>query len=431
MDLRHLIDKKREGLELSPAEIRDWIAGLVADQYPDYQLSALLMAIVLRGMSLRETVDLTREMARHGSPLPRARGKKRIGKHSTGGVGDMLTFLVGPLVADYGVQVPFMSGRGLGHTGGTIDKLSGIPRIKTALSNAQIQRALRFSGFCIFEQTQNLAPADRRLYALRDASGTVPSIPLIVSSILSKKMQEGLDGLVLDVKYGLGSLMGSLPRARLLAQTLVVVAKALKLKAHAVLSAMDEPLGQWVGNNLEIKGCLEVLQGGGSEDVIRLSAVLSREMLKMALPRAKVPSTAELEKRLGSGKLLQRFLRGLKACGASESGVLNLPAARHRLRVPARRSGWVGRLDAKAIGEAAMHLGAGRKKLGDPIDPSVGIRLWKKRGERVQKNEPLAEIYFNRRTGLSQALAWVESAFQVQSSRPPAKVLWAGMIKNY
>jgi pyrimidine-nucleoside phosphorylase len=431
MDLRTLIHKKRDRLSLSRAEIRDFVEGVVTGAFPDYQISALLMAIVHRGLQFQETVDLTREMAFHGDRLSPPGRAKRVGKHSTGGVGDKTTFLLGPLVASYGVQVPFMSGRSLGHTGGTIDKLSGIVGLNTALSPAKVLHLLKTEGFCIFEQSQNLAPADRRLYALRDASGTVESIPLIVSSILSKKMLESLDGLVLDVKFGGGSFMGPLGRAKKLGKMLLQVAKALKLKATVVYSSMEQPLGQMVGNNLEILECLETLRGQGPQDLADLTVILAREMLAPVLPKTRVPTKLQLMERLTNSELVDPFLHYLGAQGAKMQDKKNLLIAKNALAIRSTRGGWIRDIDAKAIGVASMELGAGRQSLGDSIDPTVGIALMKKRGEAIRRGETLAEVFYRDKKHLKDCRRRIEKAIIMGGQRAQKKPFIAGISKNY
>ncbi len=431
MDLRPLIHKKRRGLSLTGEEIRDFIAGVVAGEIPDFQIAAFLMTIVHLGMDFRETVDLTREMAAHGEILSRHPGRKRVGKHSTGGVGDKTTFILGPLVSHFGPEATFMSGRGLGHTGGTIDKLSGIVGLKTALSPREVRRLLKSRGFCIFEQTPSLVPADRRLYALRDLSGTVESIPLIVSSILSKKIAEGLHGLVLDVKFGSGSLMGSLKHAKDLAKMLLSVARALGLKATAVLTSMEQPLGQMVGNNLEILECLEVLRGHGPEDLNEANYILAREMLRLALPRKRTLDRQTFRELLLSGVLAECFLETLRQQGGNLEHAQSLQLAPRRRAVLAPRGGWIRAVDARIIGEACMELGAGRKGAGEPIDPAVGIWVGKKVGERVRKGEKLLEILYRSESHLKKVLPRLGQAIQISPQKVRPAPLVAGIFKNW
>ncbi|MFO1462459.1 MAG: thymidine phosphorylase [bacterium] len=431
MDLRPLIEKKRRGKALARDELEAFVAAVVAGSTPDYQISALLMAIVLLGLDFRETVDLTRAMARHGETLPRRGKRPRIGKHSTGGVGDKTSFLLGPLVASYGVEVPLMAGRGLGHTGGTIDKLAGIPGFKTELSSARVGKILHGHGFCIFAQSERLSPADRRLYALRDASGTVESLPLIVASILSKKLIEGLDGLVMDVKYGAGSLAGPPHRARALARLLLRVGKQLGLKVCAVLTAMDQPLGQTVGNNLEILECLEVLRGQGPRDLVELTVALAREMLAMALGRGRVPSEPALRERLGSGELLAPFLDWVKAQGGSWQDLSSLGLAPRLFAYRAPKTGYVQEAHARELGLAAMELGAGRRHLEDRIDPGVGICLLKKIGDRVGRGEALADLFYRDPARLRLAQPRLAAAFRIGPSRPAQRSLVKAILKNY
>ncbi|HKY62152.1 MAG TPA: thymidine phosphorylase [bacterium] len=431
MDLRPLIEKKRRGQSHAPEEIRDLVAAVVEGSAVDYQLSAWLMAVVLRGMNEAETVALTQEMARHGQRLPRHPKRRRIGKHSTGGVGDKTSFLLGPLLAAYGLQVPLMAGRGLGHTGGTIDKLSGVVGFKTALTRSEVLKILRRHGFCIFEQTSALAPADRRLYALRDASGTVASLPLIVASILSKKMIESLDGLVLDVKFGSGALFPTYPEASHAARLLLKVAAKLGLRATAVLSAMEEPLGETIGNNLEVLECLETFRGRGSHDLVELTAVLAREMAILARGRRAAPSLAELKQRLVSEELEEAFFRWLKGHGGRIEARTSLALSR-RLKVwKSPASGYVAALDAKQLGLAAMALGAGRKRKGESIDPTVGLALCKKVGDRVTRGEALADVFYNEKDRLAAAWPHLHRALRIGRRKSPQRPLVKAVLKNY
>ncbi len=431
MDLRPIIQKKSHRRELTAHEIRDFVSGVVSGATPDYQITAFLSAVAIHGLNFSETVALTREMSGHGVSIPKSGSAKRVGKHSTGGVGDKTTFLVGPLVASYGVEVPFMAGRGLGHTGGTIDKLSGIPGLKTNLAPGAVASALKRSGFCFFEQTALLAPADRRLYALRDASGTVGSIPLIVSSILSKKIVESLDGLVLNVKYGVGSLMGPLPKARELARMLLKVARHLKLRTTVVLSAMEQPLGQMVGNNLEILECLETLRGNGPQDLCEVTVALAREMLNQVLPLKARPAKQELLNKLSGGSLVENFFGGLRIQGGRLEHRDNLKLASNVLSLRAPRSGYVQGLHARQIGEASMKLGAGRDRPGDPIDPTVGICLIKRVGDRVWKGAAFAEIFYRKKNRLAEVRRKVLEAYQIGTARKKPPRLIGGILKNF
>lgn len=429
-DIRPLIQKKKRGLPLSSRDLAQWVQGIAADYFPDYQNAALLMAIVLKGMSLEETIQLTREMVHDERVIPKPKGVKRIGKHSTGGVGDKLTFLLGPLVASYGIQVPFMSGRGLGHTGGTIDKLSGIEGLQTRLSPKKVERVLDQAGFCIFEQSKDFAPVDSRLYALRDASGTVDSIPLIVSSILSKKAQEGLHGLLLDVKFGSGAFMPNLAGAKDLGKQLIQVARALKIKTTAVLTAMDQPLGQAIGNNLEIRECLDLMTGQGPEDLIQLTTRLGREMLALALPQSRLPSLGELRKRLRSGEMIEIFTRGLQAQGAKPGAWDRMKVARASMELQAPKQGWIRGLHARPLGEAAMLLGAGRKRLGAKIDPKVGLVLLKKLGDPVKAGEPWIRIHAPKARCSDGVLALMGSALEVGRAHRKVPPRVGGKIRS-
>jgi len=431
LDIRPLIHRKLQRKTLSPSQIREFVAGVIAGEIPDYQVSAFLMAIVHVGLSLKETVELTREMAEQGERLPKSARGSRIGKHSTGGVGDKTTFLLGPIVSQYGLEVSFMSGRGLGHTGGTIDKLSGIKGLKTALAPAEVRRLLKKAGFAIFEQTKKIAPADRRLYALRDLSGTVASVPLIVSSILSKKMAEGLHGLVLDVKYGSGSFLGEIRRARELTRWLLKVAKALGLKATAVLTSMDEPLGIAVGNNHEIEESLQTLRGHGPKDLVEVTYRLAREMLRIAFPRRKPLDRKSFNAFLASGKGAEHLMRGLRHQGANWKHSRTLQKAPRCERVAAPKAGFIQRIDARSIGEVCMELGAGRKRAGEPIDPRVGLRVLKKVGEPVKKGETIFEVGHASAAVFRSILPKLLGAVTIATRRKAPPRLIAGIYRNF
>lgn len=412
-------------------EIRDFVSAVISGAALETQLASLLMAILLKGMDFEETVDLTREMAHQGRSIARNQGRIRIGKHSTGGVGDKTTLILGPAMAGFGLEVSLMCGRSLGHTGGTVDKLGGLRGLRTALKPAEIRAILRRHGFCFFEQTAELAPADRRIYALRDQTATVESLPLICSSILSKKWAEGLDGVVLDVKFGSGSFMGPLPRARTLALLLLRVAKKMGLKATAVLSSMEQPLGQAVGNNLELLESVETLRGHGPADVTELAYILGREMLSLAHPKRKAIGAEEFREHLTRGDLTEILFRGLRAQGGDRDDPRSLRLPTRPVEVRAPRSGWVQGVEARAIGEACMALGAGRLHPGAAIDPTVGIGLLKKSGDRVKKGEVLAEVFAAPGKNSVSVRAHVQKSFRIGNRRPRPAPLVISVLKNH
>ena len=423
------IARKRDGGRLDPRTIETFMRGLVADRIPDYQVSALLMAIVWRGLDARELTAFTRAMIASGDRLSLAGvpGPK-VDKHSTGGVGDKISICLAPLVAACGVGAPMLVGRGLGHTGGTLDKLESIPGFRHQLTPAEFTRILRRTGFVIAGQTARLLPADRRLYALRDATATVESIPLIASSIISKKVAGGADALLLDVKVGRGALLPSARLTRRLARTLVSLGKQLGLPTVALLTAMDQPLGNHVGNANELAEAVAILRGEGPADTRALTVRLGAEMLRLAGTAGDLAAgTRQIEQAISSGAGLERLLRAVRLHGG-ETSVLEhperLPRARRQLILRSVRDGYVTTLDARAIGQAATLLGAGRLRKEDVVDPGVGITLHVKQGEPVRRGGGLATLWYNERRNLAAARELVRDAYVVGPRRkPPANLI--------
>ncbi|AGE22910.1 MULTISPECIES: pyrimidine-nucleoside phosphorylase [Geobacillus] len=401
MRMVDLIAKKRDGKALTKEEIEWIVRGYTNGDIPDYQMSALAMAIYFRGMTEEETAALTMSMVHSGEMLDLSsiRGVK-VDKHSTGGVGDTTTLVLGPLVASVGVPVAKMSGRGLGHTGGTIDKLESVPGFHVEISKDEFIRLVNENGIAIIGQTGDLTPADKKLYALRDVTATVNSIPLIASSIMSKKIAAGADAIVLDVKTGAGAFMKKLDEARRLARAMVDIGKRVGRRTMAVISDMSQPLGYAVGNALEVKEAIETLKGNGPHDLTELCLTLGSHMVYLA---EKAPSLDEarrlLEEAIRSGAAIAAFKTFLAAQGGDASVVDDLdklPKAAYTSTVTAAADGYVAEMAADDIGTAAMWLGAGRAKKEDMIDLAVGIVLHKKIGDRVQKGEALATIHSNR-----------------------------------
>jgi pyrimidine-nucleoside phosphorylase len=415
---QHVIARKRDGSELDREQIEAFVRGATDGSWADYQLSALLMAIFLRGMSARETALLTEAMMRSGTiaDLSSVRAPK-ADKHSTGGVGDKVSIHLAPMVAVCGVAVPMVSGRGLGHTGGTVDKLESIPGFKVDLTLARFREQLQTVGVSLISQTAEIAPADRKLYALRDVTATVESIPLICASILSKKLAEGIDVLVLDVKHGRGAFMKDKARARELAVALTSVAKSMGKPTRAVLTAMDEPLGRAVGNALEVAECVECLRGAGPSDLMEVTYALGEQMLVLA-GAAPTPAAARerLERGLSSGAALAKF-RELVAAQGGDPRVVDtpglLPRARLQVPVPSPSEGWVQCVDALGVALAALRLGAGRAKAEDPVDPAVGVAALAKAGQRVAKGEALCLIHANDPGRVAEAKAILSEAIEV------------------
>jgi pyrimidine-nucleoside phosphorylase len=423
-----IIIKKRDGGALKRDEIAHFVHGVTAGSLPDYQASALLMAILLRGMTAEETAWLTESMVDSGVrvDLKGVPGIK-VDKHSTGGVGDKTSLILAPLAAACGVPVPMMSGRGLGHTGGTLDKLESMPGFRVNLSLEEMQTALLTVGCAMIGQTAQIAPADKKLYALRDVTGTVESIPLISASIMSKKIAEGIDALVLDVKAGRGAFMKTEADARRLAESLVSIGNASGIRTEAVITAMDAPLGRAVGNALEVIECIEVLKGSGPPDVIEVSVELTARMLIVGGVAADRPDAdRQVQRAIASGAGLERFRRMVEHQGADPRLVddySRLPSAPLRHLVTAPRAGYVSGVDAELVGRASVALGAGRHRMDDPVDPAVGVLVLAKPGDAIAKGDPVFEIHYRGPATLEAALFLATRAVAIADERPAARPL--------
>ncbi len=413
-----IIQRKRAGEALSRGEIERLVTGYVRGEIPDYQVSAWLMAVCCRGMTRQETLDLTSVMVGSGAILDLSRvGLPVADKHSSGGVGDKTTLVVAPLVRACGAAVAKMSGRGLGFTGGTLDKLESVPGFRVDLSAAEFVRQLEKEGIVLAGQTPELVPADRKLYALRDVTGTVDSIPLIGSSIMSKKLAIGAQGLVLDVKVGRGAFMASREEARELARLMVDIGAAAGKRVSALLTSMDQPLGRAVGNALEVTEAIETLRGEGAPDLVELSTILAGEMLHLVGKASSPTAGKEAALRaLSSGEALV-WLQRLLLLQGGDPRVVEDPGLMGRaplvLPVVAHRSGWVSRLDARGIAQAALTLGAGRATKEDSVDPQVGVLLRAKVGAAVERGEPLAEVHARDGARGERAVAEVLHAYSI------------------
>ncbi len=398
MTIEEIIEHKRDGHVLTRDEIRFFIKGYVADEIKDYQASALLMAIYLNGMNKQETADLTEEMRVSGdvwdlSDIP---GLK-VDKHSTGGVGDKVSLILGPMIASCGAKLAKMSGRGLGHTGGTLDKMESIPGMNIYKTQDQFKKQIKDIGMAIIGQNEHLDPADKKLYALRDVTGTVGSIPLIASSIMSKKLASGADCILLDVKYGSGAFMKTIEDAKKLATTMVEIGKSLNKDVRAEVTDMDQPLGCAVGNNLEIKEVIQTLQGNGPKDLTEICLSSGAILLQMS----KIYTSLEegrkaLIENINNGKAFEKFKEFVKAQGGDISYIEDpkkFKLSKHIVDVVSASSGYIKRIDALTIGVGSMHLGGGREKMDDVIDMSAGIVLNKKIGDKIEKNEVLCRLY--------------------------------------
>lgn len=412
-----LIHRKRDGGRLSEREIEAFIEAYTAGSIPDYQAAALLMAIYFRGLDGAELGAWTRAMLHSGSviDLSEIPGPK-IDKHSTGGVGDKVSLALGPLVAACGVLVPMIAGRGLGHTGGTLDKLEAIPGYRVGLSVGAFRRQLARCGVAIAGQTEEVAPADRKLYALRDATATVESIPLIASSILSKKLAEGCEGLVLDVKVGRGAFMEKLEDARKLARTMIEIGREMDRPIRALLSAMDQPLGRAVGNAVETREAIDLLEGGGPSDLRELTVELGAEMLLLGKVENDLDAArGRILRAIESGAGRERFEEMVHLQGGDLGA---LPRAARTEAVPAPRAGYVKAIDAREVGLAAVALGAGRLRKEDEIDPTVGFVLEKKVGDRVERGEALGIAHLSDRPGSEGPLSRFARAFVIDEEVP-------------
>lgn len=419
-----LIRKKRDGGQLTREEIQYLIQGATRGAIPDYQLSAWLMAVVLRGMTNAETADLTQAMLQSGKTMdfthfPAA----RVDKHSTGGVGDKTSLVVAPIVAAAGLYVPMISGRGLGHTGGTLDKLESIPGFRVDLSESEFRKALKACGCALSGPTPRIAPADRRLYALRDVTGTVESPALICASIMSKKLAEGIDALVLDVKTGNGAFMKSEKDAVELAELLVETGNRVGKRTVALITDMGQPLGRKVGNALEVEESLEVLRGGGPEDLRTLCLELSAWMLLLGRRVAKMEDGRSLaQEMIATGRARDTFRRIIRQQGGDERVVddpSRLPIARKKESLRSAQSGYLTQIQCERVGTASVLLGGGRESKEHKIDPTVGIVLEKKVGDVVKQNDVLCTVHYRSEVRLRAGLALLRESFLIGSQTEP------------
>jgi pyrimidine-nucleoside phosphorylase len=428
MLVTEVIRKKRDGRKLDADEIKAVIAGYTKGEIPDYQMSALLMAVFLRGLDNEELSAWTQAMLHSGRVIDLSHIKaKKVDKHSTGGVGDKISIPLAPVVASLGVDVPMISGRGLGHTGGTLDKLESIPNFDVRLSPERFVEAIEKVGVAMIGQTEDLAPADKKIYALRDSTGTVESIPLISASIMSKKLCEGIQGLVLDVKVGSGAFMKTVKQAEALAKTMVGIGKSAGVRTVAVLTSMDEPLGWAVGNALEIEESIEILKGTGPKDTTALVEELGAWMLVLGgVALTKEEGKTMVRKAIKDGSGLRKFkeMVGFQGGDALVAEDLSrLPMAKYQHDFCATRKGYVSKIECEKVGLALCALGGGRKKKEDKIDPSVGFRVQKKMGSHCEEGEPLMTIYYNDEERLKECLALLRQSYVIGEKKPRKKPL--------
>ncbi len=428
MHFTPLIERKRDGGQLSPAEWRDTIKVYLAGGIPDYQMSAMLMAICIRGLHQDELAALTEAMLCSGARLDFSGwATPRVDKHSTGGVGDKVSLVLAPLVASCGVAVPMMSGRGLGHTGGTTDKLESIPGLRTSLTLDEVKRQVQRISLAMFGQTEDVAPADRRLYALRDVTGTVPSIPLIAASIMSKKLAEGLNGLMLDVKTGSGAFMTEPAQAVELAQTMVGLGEARSCRTAAFVTAMDRPLGRAIGNALEIEEVLQALEGKGPDDLMTLTRAMAVEMLYLAGKAAdRAPLARVVEDAFASGRALAKFRELVEAQGGNPA-IVDDPGALPQAGVvelfESPVAGTIASVSPRPLGQAVIEMGGGRAKLGDSIDHSVGFVVSGRPGAKVLKGEPIASVFASDDAGARLGLEALAQAIKFGGGPKPLPLI--------
>lgn len=433
MRMYDIIHKKRNGGELSGDEIRFFVEGYTNGSVPDYQAAAFCMAVYFQGMTEKETSELTLAMAESGDQIDLSGiDGFTVDKHSTGGVGDKTSLIVAPIVASCGGKVAKMSGRGLGHTGGTIDKLEAIPNFRTELNPDEFIKQVNNIGLCIVGQTGELAPADKKLYALRDVTATVESIPLIASSIMSKKLAAGSKGIVLDVKTGSGAFMKTVEESENLAKEMVSIGKSAGRSVTAVITNMDIPLGNSVGNSLEVIEAIKTLKGEGESDLTDVCLTLAVQMLCMVTGEDEKACYAMAKDAIDDGSALNKLCEMISAQGGN-AGVVDdfslFKQPKHTVEISSEREGYIEHTDAEKIGLASVILGAGREKKGDPIDSSAGIVLKKKTGDRVEKGDTLAIFYTDDESKIKEAKREFFEAFTFGNKKPPAQKLIYRIIK--
>lgn len=423
-----LIKSKRDGQALDPRDIREFIAAYTRGDVPDYQMAAMCMAVFFRGLSSSELGAWTQAMLESGEvlDLSETRGVK-VDKHSTGGVGDKVSLSLAPLAAACGVPVPMISGRGLGHTGGTLDKLESIPGFRVDLSVADYRRMVRDVGACLIGQTATLAPADKKLYALRDVTATVDCLPLIASSIMSKKLAEGIDALVLDVKTGSGAFMKTLEDSRALAKTMIGIGTEMKRKVTALITDMDQPLGRTVGNALEVIEAVDMLRGKAPDDYTEVTLALTAEMLVLGGKAATAQQARErLKQAVVDGSALRKLKEIVQAQGGDPGAIddySRLPQARATSDVLAPSNGFVTGIDTEGVGLAAVALGAGRQRVDSLIDPAVGFTLLRKVGEPVKAGEPVVRVHYNNEGPLKDVKDRLLAAYRFGPQAPAPRPL--------
>jgi len=421
MNPAQIIIKKRNREELTQAEIHYFISSFVKDKVEDYQMSAMLMAILLNGMSENEIYSLTKEYIDSGITLtfPESQGRC-IDKHSTGGVGDKLSLMIGPLAAECGVMVPMISGRGLGHTGGTLDKLESIPGFQTQISLDRFQKIVRENNFAIIGQSDKIVPADRKIYELRDVTGTVESIPLITASIMSKKIASGVDGLVIDLKVGNGAFIGTVEHAEQLARIMSKIAKDFSKKIIINFTDMNEPLGRYIGNAVEVIEAIEFLKGNMEPDLKEVTFQLVADMLILAGVSENFNEVdIIIDQAIDSGRALERFRKGIELQHGNPDVIDDyslFPQPKYKIAIYAKQTGYIKNINSKVIGYALIDVKAGRKQLDDTIDHAAGLKLLKKVGDEVTKGESIAELFYDNDHG-NKAAKEIENCFEYSEDK--------------
>lgn len=427
-----IITKKRNGQTLTPDELRFFITGFLSNQIPDYQMAAFLMAVYFRGMTVEETATLTETMINTGIRLKPGPGKKTADKHSTGGVGDKVSLPLTPLLASCGLAVPMISGRGLGHTGGTLDKLESIPGFRTDLTEEEFLEQIDSIGMALAAQTEKIVPADKRMYALRDVTATVDSIPLIASSIMSKKIAEGVHNLILDVKTGCGAFMSEQSEAEKLARAMVALGTASELNVQAVVTDMNQPLGSAIGNAVEMNESVELLRGNSPDDLKTLTCYLAGQLLIMAdVVTNHEEADALFEQKISSGEAMECFLTLVRAQGGDVSvfeGKKLLPIASEKISITSESSGYLEALDPVSLGYAVTMLGGGRQKSDDVIDHQVGLFVHAKIGDHVEHGFPLIDVCYNKRDKLEKALPYIKRSIKISNNHIEKPILIKRLI---
>lgn len=417
-----LIIKKRSGEKLNKEQLQTIVNGYLNDTIPDYQMSAFLMAVFLKGMSKEETQNLTEIYIDSGKSIKFPRNMQTVDKHSTGGVGDKISLMLSPLVAACGAKVPMISGRGLGHTGGTLDKLESIPGFRTDLSEMAFRKVIDKVGFSIISQSKELVPADRKIYALRDVTGTVESLPLITASIISKKVAEGAQNLVIDLKVGSGAFIKEMKTALKLGNLLKSTGEKLGQKVNVVLTDMNSPLGFYIGNALEVRETIEYLQGADIPDIDILTRFLAGRMLILSqTAKDEQEASHRIDEAISSGRALERFAMFIEAQGGNPKvcdDLSLLPHSKDIIEIKSEKSGWIESIECQSIGYALLHIGAGRKKLDSSLDYSAGAYLPVKVGDYLEKGEPLGKVYCNNRQEGETAAQKILRSFQFSEQEP-------------